>query len=364
MSTTTVWLVFRQHVIMAKHTVSKVQYRSGRAVFGEAAFFLVRSSMLCALATVFVVHHAAVLPALLAAVKQSPAVDALLRTHPAMRWLQAAFFDGRSAADVSGQSLFDALLFVAIFVATHEAVFWGVGGFFLLCDAAGWLQQYKLPRAPRMLVTRSLLAQTVGSVAANHFLFQPAAVFLLYRYAAAFPSMYAADGAAAPAPPLALCFAFFLACQVVNEVLFYAAHRLMHEVPWLYRTAHKQHHRHVGTIGFASEFAHPVEQLLGNHIPTLCVAFGASAHVPQSAVFVWLAFRIWESSEAHVGYDLRGSAAERLGLTFSRHNEFHDWHHTDNRGNYGWEWLDWLGGTMDSFAAMKRNANDDEAWTS
>jgi sterol desaturase/sphingolipid hydroxylase (fatty acid hydroxylase superfamily) len=328
-------------------------YRSGREVLGEAAFFLVRSSLLCAFVTVFVVHHPAVLPALLSAVKRSSAVAELLRTNPATQWLQRAFFDGCTPDLAAGLNLLDALLFVAIFVAIHEAVFWGVGGFFLLCDATGLLAKYKLPRTPRMRISPRLFARTVATVAANHFGFQPWALFLLYRYASSYPSMYAPDGTPAAAPAFATCFGFFLLAQLVGDGSFYCVHRVMHAVPWLYRNVHSQHHAYSGTVGYAAQFSHPLEWVFANHIPTLGPMTLASAWLHPSIIFVWLGYRIWQTTEIHSGYDLRGSLMERAGLTVSRQTEFHDWHHTHS-GNYGWEWQDWLGGTMGSFAAMKR----------
>ena len=44
----------------------------------------------------------------------------------------------------------------------------------------------------------------------------------------------------------------FTVAFVINEVMFYFGHRLLH---WrqLYRTIHKQHHAYVGTRSFAAE---------------------------------------------------------------------------------------------------------------
>jgi methylsterol monooxygenase len=327
---------------------AKPQYPPGLPIFVETFKCLTRSSVLGALFTVYVVNHAAALPQLLTAARQSPAVQGALAGNPLLVWLQRTFFDGHTAAQLEGRSLFDALAFVACFMLAHEAAFWGLGGALLLCDRAGWLQRYKLPRTARMAVSPALLRRTVAELLLNHFAFQPVALFLVYRYAAAYPAMLDASGAPAAGPSLFEGFAVFFAAQFVNSVLFYGAHRAFHDVPFLYRHVHKKHHMYVGSIGFAAEFAHPLEQLVANQLPTLVVVVVASRHLHQATVFAWIAARVWETVEAHSGYSFAGSWPHALGLTYADHAAHHDWHHSDNRGCYSWEWLDWLCGTMDS----------------
>jgi hypothetical protein len=65
----------------------------------------------------------------------------------------------------------------------------------------------------------------------------------------------------------------------------------------LYRWIHKQHHEYTGSIGFAAEYAHPIEALLANLLPTMGYAVAAGVH---PLVFVlWLAWRLEETYEAH-----------------------------------------------------------------
>ncbi len=51
-------------------------------------------------------------------------------------------------------------------------------------------------------------------------------------------------------------------CQVFLEASFYWVHRALHH-PALYKQIHKQHHEYKGTIGFATEYATPAEQVRG-----------------------------------------------------------------------------------------------------
>ena len=69
---------------------------------------------------------------------------------------------------------------------------------------------------------------------------------------------------------------------------------------------------------------------------------------------MYLAWRLSATYESHSGYCFRGSWPQRyLGLTNGSNAEFHDFHHTDNRGNYGSEMLDYLFGTMDNWLLLK-----------
>jgi sterol desaturase/sphingolipid hydroxylase (fatty acid hydroxylase superfamily) len=49
-------------------------------------------------------------------------------------------------------------------------------------------------------------------------------------------------------------------CQLFLEASFYWIHRALHH-PTLYKHIHKQHHEYKGTIGFATEYATPAEQV-------------------------------------------------------------------------------------------------------
>jgi sterol desaturase/sphingolipid hydroxylase (fatty acid hydroxylase superfamily) len=335
-----------------------VAYPSFVATFGDAAKCYVRSCGLLALFTVYVFNHAAAFPSLLTAIKGSAAVQHALSTNVLLAWLQATFFDGHTAEQLGGKTLLDALLFVAFNMAAHETVYWGYGGFFIACDKIGAFAKYKLPRTKRMAMAPGLMRKTLTDVAVNHFVAQPVTLFLAYRYLIGQASMYAAPGStvAAAAPELLPTFVDFVLALFIAELGFYLAHRMFHEVPFLYRTIHKQHHSYVGSIAFACEYAHPVEQVIANQLPVLLYA-AAQPRMHQTAVFCWLFFRLLETVEAHSGYCFKGSPAERLGLTFSSHAAFHDWHHSDNRGNYGFPWTDWLGGTLNSYLLMQQGAD-------
>jgi len=91
---------------------------------------------------------------------------------------------------------------------------------------------------------------------------------------------------------------------MVNDWGFYWAHRALHS-KFLYGKIHKMHHSYKGTIGFAAEYAHPLEDLLSGIIPTTIVCALGGAHF--LVWFVWITVRLSEAYETHSGYCFHGT---------------------------------------------------------
>jgi methylsterol monooxygenase len=161
----------------------------------------------------------------------------------------------------------------------------------------------------------------------------------------------------APLPDWLTSFKHFMMATLTNEIGFYTAHRIFHEVPGLYRF-HKQHHRYIGTIAIAAEFATPPEELIANFLPSF--GYCLYAGVPNPILLVWMLQRLFETYESHSGYCFKGSILSRVGLLNAHRAEFHDFHHTVNKGNYGTHlFLDHLLQTMTPFleSNLKSDAN-------
>jgi len=131
--------------------------------------------------------------------------------------------------------------------------------------------------------------------------------------------------------------------------MFYWGHRILHAGP-LYRRIHKQHHSYVGTRSFAAEYAHDLEDVLTAYIPFLTgiVLTGAHFHF----IFCWFFCKLTETYESHSGYCFEGSWLHKIGLTNATIAAHHDFHHTRNQGNFGWEILDYAFGTMDEWVSI------------
>jgi len=244
----------------------------------------------------------------------------------------------------------DRLFVTATLAAVHTALYLGLNSLFQLCTACGWLRQYKIPHKAIAEPTSALVWSTVLQQLPSLVL-QPLALYyflfdILVRQGMPAPS--------SPLPPAGVVFACMLAAVAANDFGFYAAHRLLHEAPGVYARVHKQHHEYKATIGFAAEYANPLEALLANLLPTVGLAAALGYH--PLVFLVWLAWRLEETYESHSGYDFSDTLLARVGLLHGHKSAFHDYHHSKNMGNYGQGYLDMLFGTADSWLAEGRPA--------
>jgi sterol desaturase/sphingolipid hydroxylase (fatty acid hydroxylase superfamily) len=145
--------------------------------------------------------------------------------------------------------------------------------------------------------------------------------------------------ASSGAPPsVFVLLAQIFICVQVDDFLFYWVHRWFHENKFLYKHVHKQHHEFGYTVGLATEYAHPVEDF-ANFIPTIAGAFLLGAHA--SVLIGYVGLKLWQSVDAHSGYVMPFPLSPwnlLLGMDCSR---AHDFHHSNNVGNYGGYFTFW-----------------------
>lgn len=234
------------------------------------------------------------------------------------------------------------MIFVILLNAVHSLCWILINGMFATCDAYGFLAQYKMDRTQKMEPTRELYMKTVQAAAVGQLIVSPLISWFVYDVFKYF-GMPALDSAL---PAFHVVWGHFIAAHLANEWGFYWSHRAFHHRS-IYKYVHKQHHTYVGTVGVAAEYAHPLEGLLSNQLPTLggCVFSGAHPII----YLVWLASRLQQTYEGHSGYCFKGSLLQQIGLTNSSAAAYHDHHHTGNRGNFGSEYLDYFCGTMDAW---------------
>ena len=227
----------------------------------------------------------------------------------------------------------------------HTVFYVVCNGTFALWDAYGVFEKYKLDRKPHQQPSSALLRKTLTEAAIGQLVTGPLTLYFLYPAFKYFgmPTMDAA------LPPASALFQFFIGCYICNDVGFYFSHRAFHGKS-IYKHIHKQHHNYVGTIGFAAEYAHPVETIVSNQLPTIAGCFFFGAHL--WVFWFWLGVRLQQTYEGHSGYAFVGSWPHKIGLTNGSGAVWHDFHHTGNRGNFGAAYLDYLCGTMDAFVAL------------
>lgn len=141
---------------------------------------------------------------------------------------------------------------------------------------------------------------------------------------------------------------------MVEYTVFFWSHRMLHQ-PWIYPYIHKMHHEFYNSIVLTCEYAHSVEYIFGNSLPSIVgskLLFGR-CHVLTMLVF--LTIRLTETAEAHSGYDFPFSLTKHLPFSCTPH--YHNHHHLTNIGNYGSFFMMWdsICGTNTHFYSDENN---------
>lgn len=122
-------------------------------------------------------------------------------------------------------------------------------------------------------------------------------------------------------------------CFIVEDFMFYCSHRTLHmKKPFnLYAYAHKQHHEHIHSVSITGEDVHWVEFYLTNiGIFAGPMLLGSKMHYWTFSV--WGLARMIQAQDAHCGYEFPWSFFGLFPL--SANATYHEFHHTNNCGNY------------------------------
>lgn len=206
-----------------------------------------------------------------------------------------------------------------------------------------FLEQYKDSDRPWPWVYdpdfKEKIAKGIKTVAFNNFVLSPLFAIFMMKIGSIETRNLAHE-----IPSIWVYIAQVLFMMVCEDFAFYHTHRLLHH-PKLYPYIHKKHHEFYDTIALSSEYAHPVEFVLGNLIPLglgVTLLFGR-AHLLSFLVFI--ALRLTETVESHGGYDFPWAITRFLPFGVS--SKYHNHHHMKNIGNYGsfFIWWDSIYGT-------------------
>lgn len=241
------------------------------------------------------------------------------------------------------EQLIDRTIFAMLTPIFHITAYIFFNAFFALCDQNKWFAQYKLPRSNLTAPTSPLILRTLFEASLSQIVGGPLLAYYVYpifKYFGMAPLN-------SPLPSPLVIFYHVSLMHIFNDIFFYFSHRLLHWGP-LYKTIHKQHHEYKATISIAAEFAHPIEYLFSDVLPTIGggMVLGSHPHV----TIMWVVLRSWQTFETHSGYCFAGSLLDKLGLAHSRGAAHHDFHHSKNIGNYGeGEYMDYLFGTLTAY---------------
>jgi fatty acid hydroxylase domain-containing protein 2 len=226
--------------------------------------------------------------------------------------------------------------------ALHLAVFWSLGLAVLALDSTGRpALLYRRKLQPTEHLSAGEVARCVRRVLLNQVVFAILPLAAAYRYGSDRVTLALV---AKPVPGVLGVLAHLAVYFLLQEVGFYATHRLLHWGP-LYRHVHKLHHDYRAPTAIASEYAHPVEFLLSNILPGALGPALLRSHLLVQ--YTWVAVGIVITLAHHSGYRLPGL----VGVLAP---DFHDYHHMTFTGNYGTLGLmDWLLGTDRAFRAYQ-----------
>jgi sterol desaturase/sphingolipid hydroxylase (fatty acid hydroxylase superfamily) len=120
---------------------------------------------------------------------------------------------------------------------------------------------------------------------------------------------------------------------LLDDIWFYAIHRVLHENKWLYRKIHRIHHEAYAALPIEYIYAHPLEWMIGAGGPVLglVLILQLSGDMSAFVFWAWAGWRIVHELDIHSGLISPIGAK----IPFFAGSIAHDLHHArPTRGNY------------------------------
>ena len=120
-------------------------------------------------------------------------------------------------------------------------------------------------------------------------------------------------------------------CLISEDFCFHMSHRILHFKP-IYRYVHKWHHEFKHPISISGDYVHPLEFVCSGMLPSFSGLLLLGNKIHLWTIMVWGVFRFIEAHDGHCGYEFPWSIF-RL-MPFNCDATYHNFHHTNNVGNY------------------------------
>ncbi|XP_028584291.2 cholesterol 25-hydroxylase [Podarcis muralis] len=134
-------------------------------------------------------------------------------------------------------------------------------------------------------------------------------------------------------------------CLLLFDFLYFLWHLLHHRVPWLYKTFHKVHHKHISTFALTTQYASMWELLWLGFFAGISPMLLKCHPLTEMTFFI---ANIWFAVEDHSGYDLPWSTHRLVPFGLYGGAPHHDLHHLKFKFNYAPYFTHWdrLFGTL------------------
>ncbi|XP_061858581.1 fatty acid hydroxylase domain-containing protein 2 isoform X2 [Colius striatus] len=215
--------------------------------------------------------------------------------------------------------------------AVPTLAFWCLNGILMVADVTGkptFITRYRIQLGKNDPVDTKKLCQAIYTVLCNQFCISVPMLVPMFYVMKWWGNTFSKELPTFQWLLVELCI-FIL----IEEILFYYTHRLVH-LPALYKHIHKKHHEWTAPIGIISIYAHPLEHIFSNMLPAMTGPMVLGSHIVSIAL--WFSLALLTTSISHCGYH----------LPFLPSPEFHDFHHLKFNQCYGvLGVLDYLHGT-------------------
>jgi sterol desaturase/sphingolipid hydroxylase (fatty acid hydroxylase superfamily) len=123
-----------------------------------------------------------------------------------------------------------------------------------------------------------------------------------------------------------LCF-----CMLIEDFVFYQSHKLLH-TNYFYNKVHKVHHEYVEAVSLGALYAHSIEFIFGNLLPSAIAPMILGKNMHFITYIIYMVMVLHETHDGHSGYNFSWSPHRLMPMTFDA--EFHIFHHLKFKGNY------------------------------